>query len=471
MTWMKFKKRAANAAVRPDYAAEIAQLLRSGLAPGALRQALLGYHELDIASALDWLSAEEFALLCRVLSAQELAEVFERSDDMCRYMDALGVRDRVGVLDEMDPAKAVDYLRTLERDAREALLALMDPRSRKDVRLLGSFDEDEIGSHMTTNYVAVREGMGVREAMRSLIDQAADNDNISTVYVVNAAGEYCGAIELKRLIIAREGDSLASITEKSYPYVYAEEPTAGCLERLKGYSEDSIPVLDPKSRLCGVLTSQELGRVMDEELSEDYARLGGLSAEEDLNEPLRRSVSKRLPWLLILLGLGLVVSTVVGAFEHVVAHLALIVSFQSLVLDMAGNVGTQSLAVTIRVLMDKNITGREKLRHLLKESRVGLVIGAALCVLAFGFIGLYLMALKGQTPLTAFSVSFCTGAAMLVSIILSSVSGTVIPIIFDKLHIDPAVASGPLITTVNDLIAVVAYYGLAWILLINVLGL
>lgn len=164
-------------------------------------------------------------------------------------------------------------------------------------------------------------------------------------------------------------------------------------------------------------------------------------------------------------------SSVVGAFEHVVAHLTLIVSFQSLVLDMAGNVGTQSLAVTIRVLMDKRVTGRQKLSLVLKETRVGIANGLALGVLSVGFIGLYLIALKGQAPGAAFAVSACTGIALLVSIILSSVAGTVIPIVFDKLHIDPAVASGPLITTVNDLIAVVTYYGLAWLLLINVLGL
>ena len=469
MTWKKFKR--INAApVHSDYAPEIAALLRGELAPGILREKLCGYHEGDLAAALEWLTADERARLYRVLGREKLAGVLERAGSAGKYLGELGFGERAGVLGAMEPASAVEYLRGLDRSEREALLELMDADERAGIVLLGSFDADEIGAHMTTNFVAVRLGMGVREAMRSLIDQAAEHDNISTVYVTDADGEFCGAIDLKQLIIARDGDSLESITSTNYPYVYAAEPVSGCIERLTDYSEDSVPVLDDSNRLCGVLTSQELARLTDRELSEDYARLGGLSNEEDLNEPLRRSVHKRLPWLLVLLGLGLVVSSVVGAFEHVVERVALVVSFQSLVLDMAGNVGTQSLAVTIRVLMDKNVTGREKFRLLLKECRVGLVVGAALCVLAFGFIGLYLMVFKAQAPLTAFAVSLCTGVAMLVSIILSSASGTLIPIFFDKLHIDPAVASGPLITTVNDLIAVVAYYGLAWILLINVLG-
>ena len=174
---------------------------------------------------------------------------------------------------------------------------------------------------------------------------------------------------------------------------------------------------------------------------------------------------------MILLGLGLVVSSVVGLFEGVVAHLTIIISFQSLILDMAGNVGTQSLAVTIRVLMDEQLSGRQKLFLVGKEARVGLANGAILGVLSFALIGLYLIVLKGQTAVFAFSVSFCTGAALVASILLSSVCGTVVPLVFKKLHIDPAVASGPLITTINDLVAVVTYYGLAWLLLIELLHL
>ena len=240
---------------------------------------------------------------------------------------------------------------------------------------------------------------------------------------------------------------------------------------MKEYSEDSIPVLDADNRLKGVLTSQDITQLVDDEMGEDYARLAGLSAEEDLKEPLKRSIGKRLPWLMVLLGLGLVVSSVVGMFEHVVAHLTLIVSFQSLILDMAGNVGTQSLAVTIRVLMDEQISGRQKLFLIGKEARVGLVNGLILGTLSVVCIGLYLVALKGQTVMMAFSVSLCTGIALVVSILLSSICGTAVPLAFKKMNVDPAVASGPLITTINDLVAVVSYYGLAWLLLIRVLHL
>ena len=206
-------------------------------------------------------------------------------------------------------------------------------------------------------------------------------------------------------------------------------------------------------------------------MGEDYAKLAGLTAEEDLQEPLRESIKKRMPWLIVLLFLGLLVSSVVGIFEKVVAELTLIVCFQSLILDMAGNVGTQSLAVTIRVLMDEDISGKEKLQLIAKEMNIGFCNGTILGILSFICIGIFIAVVKGKGFYFGFAVSGCIGVALLVAMVISSMVGTVIPIFFHKIKIDPAVASGPLITTVNDLVAVVTYYGMAWLLLIDVLHL
>ena len=453
----------------PDYRTEIADILRSNLTPRKMQERLLQYHENDIAAALELLKKDERMRLYSILQTDTLASVLEYAGLLEEYMGELSIRKRVEILSRVEPGTAVEYLAQLEKAERNVLIELMDEDVRREITLLSSFDDDEIGSRMTTNYICVHSGVSVREAMHELIEQAADNDNISTLYVVDEEDMFVGAIDLKDLIIAREGTRLESITMSSYPYVYANEQIEDCIERMKEYSEDSIPVLDADNRLKGVLTSQDITQLVDDEMGEDYARLAGLSAEEDLKEPLKRSIGKRLPWLMVLLGLGLVVSSVVGMFEHVVAHLTLIVSFQSLILDMAGNVGTQSLAVTIRVLMDEQISGRQKLFLIGKEARVGLVNGLILGTLSVVCIGLYLVALKGQTVMMAFSVSLCTGIALVVSILLSSICGTAVPLAFKKMNVDPAVASGPLITTINDLVAVVSYYGLAWLLLIQVL--
>ena len=455
----------------PDYRAEIVGIIRSNLTPRRMQEQLLSYHGKDVAEAMALLRYDERCRLYSILDTESLAEILEYSDRLGDFLGELSMKKRVEVLTLLEPAAAVDYLQQLEKAQRDTLIELMPRQVQREIALLSSFTEDEIGSKMTTNYIAIRADLTVRQAMKELVAQAAENDNISTLYVVDEEGVLLGAIDLKDLIIARENTALDAIIMSAYPYVYANELIENCLEQIKNYSEDSIPVLDGENRLRGVLTAQDIALLIGDELGEDYAKFAGLSAEEDLREPLKKSIGKRLPWLIVLLGLGIIVSFVVGLFERVVAHVALIVCFQSLVLDMAGNVGTQSLAVTIRVLMDEQTGGRQKLYLVGKEAQVGLVNGLILGLLSFGFIGAYLMLFKGQSAVAAFSLSLCTGAALLISMILSSVSGTVVPIFFKKIGVDPAAASGPLITTVNDLVAVVSYYGLAWVLLINVLGL
>lgn len=459
------------AMLRPDYRQELVDIIRSSASPKVLRDKILSYHENDIAAALELLRRDERARLYNILDMESLADIFEYAEDMAAYLDELSIKKKVDVLSRLEPDTAAAYLRQLEKSERSSLIELMDSGARQSAALFLSFDEDEIGSIMTTNHIEIVCGISVREAMRSLIEQAAENDNVSTIYVVDEGGTFYGAIDLKDLIIARETQELESLIVTSYPYVYAEEQIEDCVERIKNYSEDSIPVLSGDNRLLGVITAQDFMQVVDDELGEDYAKLAGLSAEEDLNEPVRASTRKRLPWLIILLGLGLLVSGVVGAFESVVAQLTIIVCFQSLVLDMAGNVGTQSLAVTIRVLMDEHLSAKQKWRLVSKETRVGLINGLILGLLAFAVAGAYICLVQGKSPSFAFSVSACIGAALLISMVLSSLAGTVIPMFFKKIKVDPAVASGPLITTVNDLVAVVSYYGLSWLFLIELLHL
>ena len=452
------------------YSLEITELLRSNLTPRRLQEKLASYHENDIAAALELLTPAERAKLYQILDGETLADVLEYSDHMADYVRELSVRKKVDVFSRMEPADIVEVLRQLDKEERETLVDLLEPAVRSDVKLLSSFEEEEIGSIMSTNYIAVSDHTTVKQAMSELVRQAAENDNISTIYVVDGNETFYGAIDLKDLIIAREGTDLKEIMTCSYPYVYAHAAIEDCIPQLRDYSEDSVPVLDSDNRLIGVITAQDLVEVLEEELSEDYAKLAGLSAAEDLEEPVPLSVKKRLPWLFVLLAMGLGVSATVGLFESIVAQLPVIMCFQSLILDMAGNVGTQSLAVAIRVLMDKQVSGKQRLALILKESRVGLVNGLILGGLSFLVIGGYLV-LTGNAPTFAFAVSGCLGAAMVLAMLISSLSGTIIPIFFQKIGVDPAVASGPLITTINDLVAVISYYGLSWLILINLLHL
>ncbi len=464
---------AEGTAVKPDYSAEITAILQSHAAPKALLYKLEDYHANDIAEVLEALSEQERKKFYRISSIEMLAEIFEFFDekDAGTYLNEMDIRKAAAVVSKLDTDTAVETLRTIGKEKRALIIDAVAPDVQSEIKLIASFDEDEIGSRTTTNCIIIRENMSVKEAMKELIRQAEENDNIATLFVTDEDGGFNGAIDLKDLITARSGTPLTSLIAASFPYVYANEQTSDCIEKLKDYSESIIPVLDDNNKLLGVITAQNIIEAVDDEMGEDYARLAGLTAEEDLNEPLRQSMKKRLPWLITLLVLGMLVSSVVGVFEKVVAQLTLIMAFQSLILDMAGNVGTQSLAVTIRVLTDENLSFRQKMHLVTKEMRIGLCNGLLLGVLSFFAIGLYITLLKGKELLFSFAVSGCIGASLMIAMLISSAVGTLIPLFFKKIKVDPAVASGPLITTVNDLVAVIAYYGMSWILLIDVLHL
>lgn len=454
---------------KPNYVEELLEILRGSLAADELQDQISDYHESDIADAFEQLTEEERRRLYPLLGPEWIAEIFTYIEDPDEYLKELDLGQAAQVLSYMDSDDAVDVLDELDDTTQEKLVGMMDEESSHDIKMLQSYEDDEVGSLMTTNFIVIHENLTVRQAMRELIRQAGENDNISTVYVIDKNDQFYGAIDLKDLIIAREKNALEDIISTSYPYVTDHEKIDDCIEQIKDYAEDSIPVLTEDKQLIGVITAQDLVEVVDDAMGEDYAKLAGLTAEEDLEETTTESMKKRLPWLVILLFLGLAVSTVVGVFETVVAVLPIVMCFQSLILDMAGNVGTQSLAVTIRVLMDENLTAGEKVGLVFKEMKVGFFNGLFLGIMAFIFIGLYIWLLKGNPVVHAFVISGCVGFSLMAAMVISSLVGTLIPMFFHKIKIDPAVASGPLITTVNDLVAVVIYYGLVWILLIHFL--
>ena len=453
------------------YVQEIVSLVRNEAMSENLAGKLERYHENDIAEALELLTSDERKNLYKVLGVERTSEIFSYLDDAGIYLEEMELAEATEIIGNMDSDDAVDVLENMDEDTQKKIVSSLNEESSRDITLIRSYSEDEIGSKMTTNYIEIKRGLNVKQAMKELISQAEENDNIYTVYVCNEDGSYYGAMDLKDLITAREYTDLQSLISNAYPFVRDHEKVSDCLEKIRGYAEDSIPVLNNQNQILGVITSQDIIEVVDDEMGDDYAKLAGLTAEEDLNEGLLTSMKKRLPWLVILFILGIGVSSVVGIFEQVVAQIAIIVCFQSLILDMAGNVGTQSLAVTIRVLVDGHLKTSQKIRLVLKEMRIGLCDGLVLGALSFVFVGIYIWKLKGYEMFFSFTVSLCVGIALTAAMVISSMVGTIVPMFFHKIHVDPAVASRPLITTVNDLVAVISYYGLAWVLLINILHL
>lgn len=447
---------------------ELLELLKSDLPAETLREKLDDYHENDVAQVIPLLTEEERKQLYLKLDDDYLSEIFSYLDDPEPYIEEMTADKAADIIESMAADDAVDVLDELEEDKKNEIIGLMDEDSANDVKLITGYDDDCIGSRMTTDYVSIKNDYNIKTAMKSLVEQAAENDNISTIYVTDENNVFYGAVSLNKLFIARSDTPLDDIVTTSFPYLYADDKIVDALPRIKEYEEESLPVLDADNRLIGVLTSADVVEAVDDEISEDYAKLAGLSEEDDLSERVFGSVKKRLPWLAALLVLSFIVSSVLKVFDGVMAALPILVFFQTMVLDMSGNASTQSLGVTIRRLTDPDITAADKRRAFFSELSISFFDALILATLAFGLTTAYMLIFKHQPVGQAMPVAACIAAAMAISMTVSGILGTAIPMFFKKTGIDPAAASGPLITTMNDLLSAVTYYGLAALLLLAI---
>ena len=454
---------------------ELLSLIRSKSKPSYIKEELENYHDSDIAEVICYLTEEERKKLYRILGKERVSNVFTYLENVEDYIAELENETAADLIELMDADDALDVLQELEEEDKKQITSLMEKDALEDVRLLASFEDNQIGSKMTTNYIIVKKNDTIKSAMKHLIKYSKENDNIYTLFVKDENGKFYGSIDLKDLIRAREDDDLEDIIHTQYPYVYSTELIEECINDLKDASLDLYPVLNEKDELIGVITQDDLVEVVEDELTEDYAKLAGLHEAEEIDEPVFKSVKKRIVWLVCLLILGMFISLVVSQFETVIDGIPMIVFFQSVILGMSGNAGTQSLAVTIRGLMDEDLSRKKIAKMVFKEVRVGLTNGLILSIISFGAVSLFLYV--RNTPIIGETlrindlllIAGCVSGALIPAFILSSFIGCIVPIIFKKIKIDPAVASGPLITTLNDIVGIVTYYGLAMLLFRSVL--
>ncbi|MEY8309579.1 magnesium transporter [Erysipelotrichaceae bacterium 51-3] len=458
---------------RPDYENQILELINKALSPKALRDELEDYHANDIADAFTRLDPAAREKLFKLLDADRLAEIIPYLDEeeQAGYLNSINIKKTLSILAEMEPQDAGRILKRISKTRREVIFELLDAETRRNLKRIYAYSDEEIGSKMSTDFIEIPRSYNIKETMRSLRDQAreSDTDNISVLYVVDENSLYYGAIHIQDLFAARADTDLEEIIQINFPIVYANETIDSLMEDLKDYDEDSIPVLNNDNQIEGIITKPRLLQLFDKEMAEDYVKFAGLSAEEDLKETVFRSIMKRTPWLVLLLFLSLLVSAVISMFESVVAKLTVAVVFQSLILDMSGNVGTQSLAVSIRVLADPDVTHKQRLKLMIKEVRAGLVNGLIIGTGSAVVLTFFIRFFSGYDWVQAAAIALCIGLAMVTAMIISSFTGTAIPIALSAMKIDPAAASGPLITTLNDLIGATTYYSMIWLFLIQML--
>lgn len=434
-----------------------------------LKIALEDYHAADIADVLQTLSPDERQRIYSLLDNAFLAEIMSFYDDVEEYVEELSAEKTADIIEEMDTDDAVELLNELDKEDKQEIIELLEEDIKESVLTVDKYEKDLVGSYMSDNYIVIKDTDSIKQAMKEMVSQAGDNDNIFTIFVVDEQNHYVGAIPLKDLIVSRKEKNLDELIIASYPSFYDDQIMSECVNRMKDYEENMIPVVSRDNVLLGVITADSITEAVEEEMEEDYAKLGGLKESEELDESVFSSIKKRIPWLVFLLVLSIVVSSVIGSFGGVIDELPVIVFFQSMILGMAGNVATQSLAVTIRNLTSDSYKNDKKKQRksVWKEVRIGAINGLLIGVVSFALVFGYLMITKpiidpgnGFRAVDALLVAGTSSLSMFAAVIMASLIGTMFPLILTKMKIDPAVASGPFITTINDIIAVLIYYGL-----------
>ncbi|MDD4000226.1 MAG: magnesium transporter [Bacilli bacterium] len=443
---------------------EILEIIVTENDPINLKERLANFHPYDIARAIYALEAENRVKLYASLSEKVLADIFSylEVEDSAELFSELNLNQGANILEQMEVDDAVDLLQEIDPEEVTDYLNLLNSQTRADISYLSKEQKSSVGSIMTTNYIEISEDCDVKEAMKILIREANETEVIDPLYVTSA-GKLVGILDLKTLIIARSPMKIHEIMKTNYIYVDKTEEIEDAAGIIRDYSLAALPVLE-EGHLVGIVTIDDAIDVIEDEASFQYGSLAAVSDDIDERVNIFALLKKRLPWLIGLLILNLLTSTVIGQFEDIIMQTTILIFFQSLILDMVGNIGTQTLAVTIRGLSRGELNDNTKIKkNFFREFKISLITSFALAIITFLVILLFLLFNDYQGSII--QICIILTASMFLALNIAAVTGISFPIILEKIGFDPAVASGPLITTINDMIAVVIYYGLATVFL------
>lgn len=393
-------------------------------------------------------------LVYAYLSPKELADMFdvieEDNENMKDYLAEMRHSYAADMLSEMFTDNAVDLLNTLEKRQVAKYLSLMDSESASEIRELLHYEDDTAGSIMTTEYVSIVANQTVRSAMYVLKNEASVAETIYYIYVVDNEEQLVGVISLRDLIINEDDAMISDIMSERVMSVHVGDDQEDVAQTFRDYDFLALPVTDYDDHLLGIVTVDDIIDVIDDEAASDYSGLAGVNVEEVSENPVK-AASRRLPWLITLLFLGMSTATLISHYESLVSEASILAVFISLITGTAGNAGTQSLAVAVRRLaISDEKKGFSKL--IISEVCTGLVTGA--------ITGLTILIIVGVWK-KDFVLGFVIGMAMMGAITVANLAGSLIPVLMDKLGFDPAVASGPFITTLSDLTSVLIYFNIA----------
>ncbi|WP_430787645.1 magnesium transporter [Virgibacillus flavescens] len=420
----------------------------------AFRTEFLGIHPYDQAQFFIEQEKAERTMIYAYLSPDEIAEITENieSEDIEPYFTEMDPRFAAMVLAEMSTDDAVDILNELSKDKVASFLTIMEKEASDEIKQLLHYEEKTAGSIMTTEFISIYKTQSVKDTMLQLKKEGPEAETIYYIYVVDEDKRLVGVISLRDLIISEEDTLIEDIMSEKIVSVSVAKDQEDIAQMMRDYDFLAVPVVDFQSHLLGIITVDDIMDVMEEEASDDYSKFAAISDVDRPDESAFVSAKKRLPWLIILLFLGMFTANLIGRFETTLNKVTVLAIFIPLIAGMAGNTGTQALAVAVRGLATGEYGKKGKARLIMREATTGLITGTVCGISITAIIYVW----KGDIFL-----GLLVGFSIMATLIVATIAGSLIPILMDRFNIDPAVASGPFITTINDIISILIYFGMA----------
>jgi len=426
----------------------------------ALKKSASEYHYADLAEIVDELSIDEGIYLIKLLDSEKTSDVLTEVDEDIResILELLSVKEIAEEVEELDTDDAVDLISELpEKRQAEVIAQIEDEERVQDIQELLSYDEDSAGGLMAKELVKVNENWTITKCVREMRTQASEVKRVHSIYVVDDENVLIGRLSLKDLLTANEKAKVKSVFIPKVDYVNINEKGEEVAKLMAKYDLEAVPVVDDKKKLLGRITIDDIVDFIKEEADKDYQLAAGIASDVEADDNIVELTRARLPWLILGLIGGLGSVFILEGFEQVMQHPSYktLFFFTPLIAAMAGNVGVQSSAIIVQGLANDIVKG-SLFNRLLKEVGLSLINGIALStlLLIFGYF----------TGLET-SISLTIALSMLCVIVVSALVGTFVPIILDRNNIDPAIATGPFITTSNDIFGIFLFFYIAKVIL------
>ena len=417
-------------------------------------------HYADLAELVNELSFNDSIYLIKLIDSDKTSDVLTELDDDVRekILKELSEKEIAVEIKELDSDDAVDILSELPEEKKEKVISLIkDENITENIRELLKYDEDSAGGLMAKELISVNENWSVLKCLREIRKQAKDITRVHSIYVLNKKEELIGRLSLKDLIMSPSKKKIKQIYIPKVDYVNVNDSGEDVVKLMTKYDLEAIPVVNDNRKLLGRITIDDIVDFIKDEAEEDYLLAAGVSNDVEADDSIFELSKARLPWLILGLLGGLGSVFILESFEEIMASESLraLFFYTPLIAAMAGNVGVQSSAIVVQGLANDLIKG-SIFRRLFKEVSLTILNGIILSLLIIGF---------GQSVDQPIEMSLTISASMICVIVVAALIGTAVPIILNKLDIDPAIATGPFITTGNDVIGILLFFYLAKIIL------